>query len=141
MKDAFLKEADELERKEAAAKQGKGKKSGSGFMDVLKFIQDPKKAKKVVEKKSGDGFFDALLEPDPEKRKKIQEDRQQQIKSTISRAVSGPKLGLFGFGKPPMKLVTTSGKVHRGAFHQMSDGAFHSGKTHTKRSRPLFVKM
>lgn len=46
----------------------------------------------------------------------------------------------YGFGKPPMKLVTASGKVHRGAYHMMKDGSIHSGKTHTKRSMPLFVK-
>jgi len=46
----------------------------------------------------------------------------------------------YGFGKPPMKLVTASGKVHRGAYHMMADGSVHSGKTHTKRSTPLFVK-
>ena len=46
----------------------------------------------------------------------------------------------YGMGKPPMKLVTASGKVHRGTYHRMADGSIHSGKTHTKRSMPLFVK-
>jgi len=45
-----------------------------------------------------------------------------------------------GGAKPTMKLVDASGKVHRGAYHMMADGSVHSGKTHTKRSKPLFVK-
>lgn len=46
----------------------------------------------------------------------------------------------YGFGKPMMKLVDAKGKVHRGSYHMMEDGSIHSGKTHTKRSKPLFVK-
>lgn len=142
----FMEAADEYERKEAASKQGKGRKVGKKIvMPIGEFKAEHKRlvkaltpaAKELAEQKSemkkyGAGFFDALLERDPEKRKKIQEERAQKASKVISRA--------FGFGKPPMKLVDASGKAHRGAYHMCADGAIHSGKTHTKRSKQLFVR-
>jgi hypothetical protein len=130
--------------------QGRGKKVGNKVvMPIGEFKAEHKrlvkaltpaakelKAQQKEMKMYGGGFFDALFERDPEKRKKIQEERAQKL----TRAITGPKLGIFGYGKPPMKLVTASGKVHRGAYHMMADGSVHSGKTHTKRSMPLFVK-
>jgi hypothetical protein len=46
---------------------------------------------------------------------------------------------LYGGAKPIKKLMTMDGKVHKGAYHICSDGQVHSGKTHTKRSKPLQV--
>jgi hypothetical protein len=46
----------------------------------------------------------------------------------------------YGLGKPPMRLVDAKGKTYRGDYHIMKDGSVHTGKTHTKRSSPLFVK-
>ena len=60
---------------------------------------------------------------------------------TLYDTYQGHALANFeGSGRPAQQLVTESGKVHRGAFHEMGDGALHSGKTHTKSSKPLFVK-
>jgi hypothetical protein len=36
-----------------------------------------------------------------------------------------------------LKLFNSKGKVHRGAYHLMSDGTYHTGKTHTARSKVL----
>jgi hypothetical protein len=33
---------------------------------------------------------------------------------------------------------TQTGAKHRGAYHKMPDGSLHSGKKHTKASKPLF---
>jgi hypothetical protein len=134
---------------DAMKKVGKGKKVGNTVvMPMGEFKAEHKRLVKALTpaakelaaqqkemKMYGGGFFDALFERDPEKRKKIQEERAK----TLTRAITGPKLGIFGYGKPPMKLVTASGKVHRGAYHMMADGSIHSGKTHTKRSMPLSV--
>ena len=45
----------------------------------------------------------------------------------------------YGLGKPMLKLYK-DGKVYRGAYHIMKDGSVHTGKTHTKSSKPLSVK-
>jgi len=52
-------------------------------------------------------------------------------KPRIAKPPTPPK----GRGKP--KLMNQQGKAHRGAFHQMEDGSYHSGATHTKRSKLL----
>ena len=36
-----------------------------------------------------------------------------------------------------LKLFNSKGKVHRGHYHLMSDGTYHTGKTHTARSKVL----
>jgi hypothetical protein len=36
-----------------------------------------------------------------------------------------------------LKLFNGKGKPHRGAYHLMSDGTYHTGKTHTARSKVL----
>lgn len=42
-------------------------------------------------------------------------------------------------GKGKLRLINVNGKPHRGPYHQMPDGAYHSGAKHTKRSKPLTV--
>lgn len=36
------------------------------------------------------------------------------------------------------KMYTRDGKEWKGAMHRMPNGAMHSGKTHSKTSRPLY---
>lgn len=109
--DEFLKAAEEYERKEAAQKQGKGKVKGKVVtMPIKEFKEEHKRLVKA-------------LTPAAKELKA----QQKEVKS-------------YGLGKPMKKLVDASGKVHRGAYHIMKDGSVHSGKTHTKRSKPLFVK-
>jgi len=43
-------------------------------------------------------------------------------------------------GAMAKQLYTADGKLYNGLWHQMSDGAYHSGKKHGKRSKPLFLK-
>lgn len=109
----FLKAADKYERKEAAEKQGKGKGKKVGNKVVMPIGEFKTEHKRLVKS----------LTP-----------------AAKELAAQQKEMKKYGMGKPPMKLVTASGKVHRGAYHRMADGAFHSGKTHTKRSMPLFVK-
>ena len=42
--------------------------------------------------------------------------------------------------KVAKQLYTADGKLYNGLWHQMSDGVYHSGKTHGKRSKVLFLK-
>ena len=42
-------------------------------------------------------------------------------------------------GKGKLRLINVAGKPHRGPYHQMEDGSYHSGAKHTKRSKPLTV--
>ena len=37
-----------------------------------------------------------------------------------------------------VKHYLKDGKEHKGGLHKMPDGSLHSGKTHTKSSKPLF---
>ena len=37
-----------------------------------------------------------------------------------------------------VKHYSKDGKEYKGAMHKMPDGSLHSGKTHTKSSKPLF---
>lgn len=37
-----------------------------------------------------------------------------------------------------VKHYRRDGTEHKGGFHKMSNGQLHSGKTHTKSSKPLF---
>ena len=39
-----------------------------------------------------------------------------------------------------MKHYRKDGTEHKGGLHKMSNGQLHSGKTHTKSSKPLFDK-
>lgn len=37
-----------------------------------------------------------------------------------------------------VKHYSKDGKEHKGGYHKMPDGSLHSGKAHTKSSKPLF---
>jgi hypothetical protein len=37
-----------------------------------------------------------------------------------------------------VKHYFRDGKEHKGGYHKMPDGSLHSGKTHTKSSKPLY---
>jgi len=54
-------------------------------------------------------------------------------KPRVAKGPTPPK------GKGKLRLINMAGKPHRGPFHQMPDGAYHSGAKHTKRSKPLTV--
>ena len=42
--------------------------------------------------------------------------------------------------KVAKQLYTADGKLYNGLWHQMSDGVYHTGKTHGKRSKVLYLK-
>jgi len=39
-----------------------------------------------------------------------------------------------------MKLYTKAGKLYKGSYHKMKDGSYHTGKSHTAKSKKLFKK-
>jgi hypothetical protein len=57
-------------------------------------------------------------------------------KPRIQKGPTPPK-GMGKQRKP--RLLNSAGKVHRGPFHIMPDGAYHSGAKHTARSKVLTV--
>lgn len=105
---------------------GRGKKSSG-----KKWIQE------VVAKMKKGAFTKQALRKDEtpkEYAKEVLEHPEKHTKTTRRRAQF-----IENVRPKKLKLLNGSGKVHRGAYHQMEDGTYHSGAKHSKRSKPLVV--
>jgi hypothetical protein len=77
---------------------------------------------------------DAVLAAEAAARRAAAEARRRaEAAAAKKRAERGPAAE----GGKKLKLINQAGKTHRGAYHQMEDGTYHSGAKHTKRSKPL----
>jgi hypothetical protein len=108
-------------------RRGAGEPRKAAMEKMMAALKTPEKATK----KADEEVSDIMAKPRAARRlKKALEFGKEPMR---------PRSDAIVEGKGKLRLINVNGKPHRGPYHQMPDGAYHSGAKHTKRSKPLTV--